>query len=82
MTIEAYHATVERSGRVWLVHVSELDRATQARHLRELEAMTEGLIEVMTGAKPSAFKVEPGVFGTPVVLGSRMPRQPSPVFTP
>lgn len=37
---------------------SEIGRATQARHLRELEAMTEDLVSIMTGEEPGAFTVE------------------------
>jgi hypothetical protein len=54
-----YHATVTRGDRYWVVRVLELDRATQARHLRELETMTRDLIAVMTGAAPDdSFSVE------------------------
>lgn len=52
-----YHATVEHSGRYWTVHVAEIDRATQVRHLRELETMTEDLIEVM-GAEPGPVEYD------------------------
>jgi len=54
----AYHAEVRRSGKYWAVHVREIDRWTQARHLRELEVMTEDLIELMTGAKAGTFTVD------------------------
>jgi hypothetical protein len=37
--------------------VLEVDRATQARHLRELEAMTTDLIAVTTGEDPASFEV-------------------------
>lgn len=53
-----YHAIVSRGDRYWIVHVRELNRATQARHLRELESMTQDLIAVMTGAAPESFEVE------------------------
>ncbi len=49
-----YEAKVTKDGRYWLVHVPAIGRYTQARHLRELEAMTEDLIEVMTGERPEA----------------------------
>jgi hypothetical protein len=44
----SYKATVTRDGRFWLVRVNGVG-STQARHLRELDAMTKDLIEVMTG---------------------------------
>ncbi len=44
----SYRATVTRDGRFWLVRVDGVG-ATQARHLRELDAMTKDLIVVMTG---------------------------------
>ena len=54
----AYHAEVRRSGKYWAVYVREVDRWTQARHLRELDAMAGDLIELMTGAKAGTFTVE------------------------
>ena len=44
----SYKATATRDGRFWLVRVKGVG-STQARHLRELEAMTKDLIRVMTG---------------------------------
>jgi hypothetical protein len=52
-----YQAVVSRSGKFWAVYVPEIDRWTQARHLRELDAMTEDLIELMTDAPPGSFTV-------------------------
>ena len=43
----SYEATVERDGRFWLVRVDGIG-ATQARNLRELDAMTRDLVAVMT----------------------------------
>ncbi|MGH2682648.1 MAG: type II toxin-antitoxin system HicB family antitoxin [Actinomycetota bacterium] len=56
--VRTYHAEVRRSGKYWAIHVPEVDRWTQARHLRELNAMTEDLIELMTGATAGTFTVE------------------------
>ena len=57
-------ATVERGERFWIVTVPGVG-ATQARHLRELEAMTVDLIEVMTGESGPAvtydFRLSPEV---------------------
>ena len=44
----SYRATVTRDGRFWLVCVDGVG-STQARHLRELDAMAKDLIVVMTG---------------------------------
>lgn len=52
----AYRATVERDERFWLVRVEGVG-VTQARHLRELEAMTGDLIYVMTGEDPAESEV-------------------------
>jgi hypothetical protein len=57
-TPSTYHADVRRSDKYWTVYVREVDRWTQARHLRELQAMTEDLIELMTGAKAGTFGVD------------------------
>src|SRR5262245_10432493 len=52
-----YRATVERDGRFWLVRVEGVG-ATQARHLRELDAMATDLVGVMTDAPPDEIEVE------------------------
>jgi len=44
----SYRATVTRDGRFWLVRVDGVG-STQARHLRELDAMAKDLITVITG---------------------------------
>ena len=54
----SYHAEVRRSGKYWAIYVPEIDRWTQARHLRELDTMTDDLIELMTSAKAGTFHVE------------------------
>jgi hypothetical protein len=55
---------VERGDRFWIVTVPGVG-ATQARHLRELEAMTTDLIQVMTGESDPAvsydFRLPPEV---------------------
>ncbi len=56
--VTTYHARVERDGKVWLVRVAEIDRATQARHLRELDEMTRDLINVMSEAGGGEVDVE------------------------
>lgn len=48
MAVKTYHARVERGEvKYWAVWVEEIQRATQARHLRELDTMTRDLIEIM-----------------------------------
>ncbi|HZV50544.1 MAG TPA: hypothetical protein VFD49_12330 [Candidatus Dormibacteraeota bacterium] len=53
-----YRAVVTRGERYWIVRVPEIGRATQARHLRELDAMTKDLISVMTGKDAGSFTVD------------------------
>lgn len=42
-----YRVAVERDGKFWFVSVPAVDRATQARHVREIEPMARDLIRVM-----------------------------------
>ena len=57
MTRKAYSATAERDGKVWLVHVPEVDRYTQARSLREAGVMAADLVAIMTDSDPGSFDV-------------------------
>lgn len=52
-----YHARVDRDGRFWRVYVPEIDRVTQARHLREVEEMARDLVAVMDDVEPDAFEL-------------------------
>lgn len=52
-----YHAQVDRDGRFWRVYVPEVDRVTQARHLREVEEVARDLVEVMDGVESDAFEL-------------------------
>lgn len=54
----AYTATAERDGRFWLVHVPAVDRWTQARSLREVEAMAKDLVAVMLDVDPESVRVD------------------------
>lgn len=54
----AYRANVERDGRFWLIHVPEIDRVTQARHLREVDLMARELIAIMTDVDPESVEVD------------------------
>jgi hypothetical protein len=53
-----YSANVTRDGRFWLIHVPEVDRYTQARHLREVTTMARDLISVMTGEATEAIELD------------------------
>ncbi len=58
MAVRRYAVEVERDGRFWLVRVPEIDRATQARHLREVETMTRDLISIMEDVAPDSFELD------------------------
>ena len=45
--VTTYRVEVEHGDRFWLVHVPEIERSTQARHLREVEAMARDLVAVV-----------------------------------
>jgi hypothetical protein len=53
-----YHVIVTRGDRFWILDVPEVDRATQARHLREVDAMARDLIAIMTGADPDSIELD------------------------
>jgi hypothetical protein len=48
-TMTRYTAHVVRDGRFWLISIPEIERSTQARHLREIDTMARDLVVVMTG---------------------------------
>lgn len=54
----SYHATVERSGRYWAIHVQEIDRWTQARTLSEIEPMARDLIALAQDADPDTIELD------------------------
>ena len=51
--VKAYPA-----GSAWHLEVPQVERVTQARHAREIEAMAKDLIEIMTGEEDPAIEVE------------------------
>ncbi|HEY3559677.1 MAG TPA: hypothetical protein VGL05_19545 [Kribbella sp.] len=53
-----YTAQVERDGKFWLIRVPEVDRATQARHVREIESMARDLISVMEDVPADSFELD------------------------
>ncbi len=56
--VKQYTARVTRDDRFWLIHVPEIDRFTQARHLREVESMARDLIAVMEEVEPNSFGLD------------------------
>lgn len=50
-------AKATRDGAVWLVHVPEIDRWTQARTIVEIESMARDLAAIMTNAAPDSIRV-------------------------
>lgn len=53
-----YEVHAERDGKYWLLKVPAIDRVTQARNAREIEAMARGLIAIMTEVEPDSFDIE------------------------
>ncbi|CDZ87302.1 hypothetical protein QM787_20175 [Rhodococcus ruber] len=53
-----YTAQVTRDDGWWSVHVPEVDRTTQARHLREVKEMAADLVHIMTGSPVDEIEIE------------------------
>lgn len=58
MEVSTYHAQVTRGDKFWLIRVPEIDRSTQARHLREVETMARDLVAVMEDVEPDSFELK------------------------
>lgn len=56
--MKTYRVTVEHDDRFWFVQVPELDWATQARHLREVERMARDLIATMLDVPADSFDLD------------------------
>lgn len=56
--MSTYHAQVKRGDKYWVIYVPEVDRYTQARHVREIETMARDLVAVMVEAEPDSFDLE------------------------
>jgi antitoxin StbD len=56
--VNVYTVHVTRGEKYWVVHVPEVERYTQARHLRKVDAMARDLIAVMTNAPLDSFELE------------------------
>ncbi|MGH8774968.1 MAG: type II toxin-antitoxin system HicB family antitoxin [Jiangellaceae bacterium] len=52
------HARVQRSGRYWAVYVPEVDRWTQARHLREVDPMARDLAALMLDVEADTLRID------------------------
>ena len=56
--LKTYHAEVDRDGKVWRIRVPEVARTTQARTLREVEAMARDLIAIMDDIPADSFDLD------------------------
>jgi hypothetical protein len=61
----SYTYNVTRDGRFWLIHAPELERYTQARNLRELDAMAVDLVAVVTNQDATSFDCQLGTIELP-----------------
>jgi DNA-directed RNA polymerase specialized sigma subunit len=52
-----YTAEVERDGKFWMIRVPEIGRATQARHVREIETMARDLIAIIVDVPADSFEL-------------------------
>ncbi len=56
--MKTYDVQVERGDKYWLVYVPAVDRTTQSRTLREVEAMARDLIAIMLDVAPNSFSLK------------------------
>jgi DNA-directed RNA polymerase specialized sigma24 family protein len=56
--LKTYRVDVARDGRFWHIRVPQIERSTQARHLREVELMARDLIAIMEDAAPESFGLD------------------------
>lgn len=56
--VSTYTVNVRRGDTYWIVEVPEVRRVTQARHLREVDAMASDLISIMTEQEPDLFDLD------------------------
>jgi hypothetical protein len=56
--LTTYRIEVERDGRFWRIRVPEIERSTQARHLREVELMARDLIAIMEDVPPDSVELD------------------------
>lgn len=53
-----YRASVEREGLVWYIAIPEIDYATQARTVAEVQVMTREVISIMAEVPPDSFGID------------------------
>jgi hypothetical protein len=56
--VTTYSVKAERADSVWLVHVTEIERTTQARTVAEIEPMARDLVAVMRDVEPGSFELD------------------------
>jgi hypothetical protein len=71
-----YKVRAERDGKFWYVSIPELDGATQARHLGELDAMARDWIHCMTDEDPATIELDVEI-DVPESVRSHLDRQDS-----
>ena len=47
--VKTFRAEVTRDGKFWLIRIPELDRSTQALRYKDVPAMANDLVQIMTG---------------------------------
>jgi hypothetical protein len=57
VAVSTYHAEVKHGDKYWLIYVPEVDRSTQARHVREIETMARDLVAVMEDVPTDSFEL-------------------------
>jgi len=55
--MQTYAVVVSRGERYWIVDVPQVERATQAKRLRDVEAMARDLISLMTNQPEDSFQL-------------------------
>jgi len=58
LTRTRYLVRVRRDSNLWFIEIPELDGATQARYLKEVEAMAEDFIANATGRGSAEFELD------------------------
>ncbi len=68
--MSVYTVEATREGEYWLLHVVEIDKYTQARHLSEAEVTAKELIEIFTGSDADTISVRLHVNGPDKAQGA------------
>lgn len=56
--MKTFTARVTHDEDAWMVEVAEIDRVTQALHLREVEPIARDLIAIMQDVSPDSFALK------------------------